>query len=48
MQEIFDAIMGFVSRPDKVVKQLFEEYGNWIYLVLFLQIFAETGLILIL
>lgn len=37
--------MGFVSRPDKVVKQLFEEYGNWIYLVLFLQIFAETGLI---
>lgn len=45
MQEIFDTILGFVSRPDKVVKQLFEDYGNWVYLVLFLQIFAETGLI---
>lgn len=45
MQEIFDTILGFVSRPDKVVKQLFEQYGNWVYLVLFLQIFAETGLI---
>src|SRR5690625_620884 len=45
MHEIYDAIMCFVSRPGKVVKQLFEEYGNWIYLVLFLQIFAETGLI---
>lgn len=45
MQEIFDAITGFVSRPDKAVKHLFEQYGNWIYLVLFIQIFAETGLI---
>jgi len=45
MQEIFDAITGFVSRPDKVIKHLFDEYGNWIYLLLFLQIFAETGLI---
>src|SRR5690625_5056060 len=45
MQEIFDTILGFVSRPDKVVKQLFDQYGNWVYLVLFLQLFAETGLI---
>lgn len=45
MQEIFDTILGFVSRPDKLIKQLFDEYGNWIYLVLFVQIFAETGLI---
>lgn len=45
MQEIFDAIANFISRPDKVIKNLFQGYGNWFYLFLFLQIFAETGLI---
>jgi membrane-associated protein len=45
MQEIFDFIANFVSRPDKVLMDFINNYGNWIYVFLFLIIFAETGLI---
>lgn len=45
MQEIFDFIANFVSRPDKVLMDFINNYGNWIYVFLFFIIFAETGLI---
>lgn len=45
MQEIFDFFSSFVSRPDRVLTDLVEKYDSWIYLILFLIIFAETGLI---
>lgn len=46
MQEIFDFIGNFVSRPDKVLMDFINNYGNWIYVFLFIIIFAETGLII--
>lgn len=46
MQEIFDFIANFVSRPDKVLMDFINNYGNWIYVFLFVIIFAETGLII--
>ena len=46
MQEILDFISNFVSRPDKVLMDFINNYGNWIYVFLFLIIFAETGLII--
>lgn len=46
MQEIFDFIANFVSRPDKVLMDVINNYGNWIYVFLFFIIFAETGLII--
>ena len=46
MQEILDFIANFVSRPDKVLMDFINNYGNWIYVFLFLIIFAETGLII--
>lgn len=45
MQEFFDFITRFVSRPDKVLLSFIELYGYWVYAFLFLIIFAETGLI---
>lgn len=45
MQEIFNTIADFVSRPDKVLLDFINAYGSWIYVFLFLIIFAETGLI---
>lgn len=46
MQEILDFIANFVSRPDKVLMDFINNYGNWIYVFLFVIIFAETGLII--
>ena len=46
MQELFDFIANFVSRPDKVLMDFINNYGNWIYVLLFVIIFAETGLII--
>ncbi len=46
MQEFFDFIANFVSRPDKVLMEFINNYGNWIYVFLFFIIFAETGLII--
>lgn len=45
MQELFDFIANFVSRPDKVIMEFINSYGYWVYIFLFLIIFAETGLI---
>src|SRR5690606_2910101 len=45
MQEILDFIANFVSRPDRVLMDFINHYGYWIYVLLFVIIFAETGLI---
>lgn len=46
MQDIIDFFVKFVSRPNEVIMQFIELYGYWIYVILFLIIFAETGLII--
>lgn len=46
MQSIFEFFSDFVQRPDKVIMQLIDTYGYWIYAILFTIIFAETGLII--
>lgn len=46
MQQIIEFLTNFVSRPDKVLNNFIENYGNWIYVILFLIIFTETGLII--
>lgn len=46
MQSIVDFFVEFVSRPDKVLMSFIDTYGYWIYIFLFLIIFAETGLII--
>jgi membrane-associated protein len=43
--EIFDAILGFVLHPDQYLDWLLSHYGRWVYALLFLVIFAETGLV---
>src|SRR5690606_7063658 len=45
MHEIIKFLMDFVSRPDTVLVDLIAKYDSWIYLILFILIFAETGLI---
>ena len=45
MQTIIDFITNFVQRPDQVIMQMINNYGYWIYAILFFIIFAETGLI---
>ncbi|MDD3459519.1 MAG: cytochrome O ubiquinol oxidase, partial [Weeksellaceae bacterium] len=45
MQDIINFFTNFVSRPDRVLMGFIEAYGYWIYVILFLIIFAETGLI---
>lgn len=46
MQDLIEFITKFVSRPDQVLFDFINQYGNWIYLLLFAIIFAETGLII--
>ncbi|HEY4538742.1 MAG TPA: VTT domain-containing protein [Faecalibacter sp.] len=46
MQSIIEFFSNFVQRPDKVIMQMIETYGYWIYAILFTIIFAETGLII--
>ena len=45
MQSIIEFLTNFVQRPDKVLMDIIHHYGYWIYVILFLIIFAETGLI---
>ena len=45
MQTIIDFITNFVQRPDQIIMQMINNYGYWIYAILFFIIFAETGLI---
>lgn len=46
MQSIIEFLSNFVQRPDKVIMQMIDAYGYWIYAILFIIIFAETGLII--
>lgn len=41
-----DFIIKFLAKPDEILSQLIERYDNWIYAILFLLVFAETGLII--
>ena len=45
MEPIIEFITNFVQRPDKVLMDIINNYGYWIYVILFVIIFAETGLI---
>lgn len=46
MQQLIEFLTKFVSRPDAVLMEFIAAYGYWIYVALFLIIFAETGLII--
>lgn len=45
MLSIIEFFTNFVQRPDKVIMDFINTYGYWIYVLLFVIIFAETGLI---
>ncbi len=45
IESVWNFIIDFVSKPDKVLISLIAHYNNWVYIFLFLVIFAETGLI---
>lgn len=45
--EIIHFFTKFISNPDEILFNLIKLYSNWIYLFLFLIIFAETGLIIL-
>lgn len=44
--EFLDYILKTLSKPDEIISMLIAKYNNWIYLILFIVIFAETGLII--
>lgn len=46
MLSIIEFFTNFIQRPDKVIMDFINSYGYWIYVLLFLIIFAETGLII--
>lgn len=46
MLSIWNFFVELVSQPDQVIISLIEKYNNWVYVFLFLIIFAETGLII--
>ena len=43
--DFLELIFKFLSQPDQILSKLIEKYDNWIYAILFLLVFAETGLI---
>jgi membrane-associated protein len=43
--EVIDALVGFVLHPDQYLGWLMDHYGQWLYGILFLVVFAETGLV---
>ena len=45
LESIWNFIIDFVSKPDQVLLSIIERYNNWVYVFLFVIIFAETGLI---
>ena len=45
LESIWSFLLDFVSKPDQVLLAIIEKYHNWVYVFLFLIIFAETGLI---
>lgn len=45
LESIWNFIIDFVSKPDQVLLSIIDKYNNWVYLFLFVIVFAETGLI---
>jgi membrane-associated protein len=43
--EILKQLLDFILHVDKHLQVLFQDYGIWIYAILFLIIFVETGLV---
>ncbi|GAB4124208.1 MAG: DedA family protein [Raineya sp.] len=43
--EILTQLIDFVLHVDKHLQSIFQDYGIWIYAILFLIIFVETGLV---
>jgi len=43
---IYDFFVKLISNPDIAISQLITKYNEWVYIFLFLIIFAETGLII--
>ncbi|MFO1426905.1 MAG: DedA family protein [Steroidobacteraceae bacterium] len=43
--ELLQTLLGFVLHLDRHLVELLSDYGTWIYAILFLIIFAETGLV---
>lgn len=43
--ELFQHLTGFILHIDLHLVELLQQYKNWIYLILFLIIFCETGLV---
>lgn len=41
-----DSVIQFLQRPDKILSDLIAVYDNWVYVFLFILVFAETGLII--
>lgn len=46
LESIWSFLLDFVSKPDQVLLAIIEKYHNWVYVFLFLIVFAETGLII--
>jgi membrane-associated protein len=44
--DFLDYILKALSKPDEIISLLINKYDNWIYVILFFIIFAETGLII--
>lgn len=42
---MIDAILSIFLHLDQLLPAVFNDYGSWIYLILFLVIFCETGLV---
>ena len=45
LESIWNFIIDFVSKPDRVLLSIIDKYNNWVYVFLFVIVFAETGLI---
>ncbi|GAB3539023.1 DedA family protein [Pontibacter brevis] len=45
MMELFQHLIGFILHIDQHLVELLQQYESWIYLILFLIIFCETGLV---
>ena len=46
LESIWNFIIDFVSKPDRVLLSIIDKYNNWVYVFLFVIVFAETGLII--
>jgi membrane-associated protein len=43
--EVISSFFGLLTHLDQHLLSLLQNYGGWIYLILFLIIFCETGLV---